>query len=212
MGDAFEAQKRYFQVQIEKAGGRPGLHKNIAADCRHYLKALEEAGSPAAFREYVQRTGNMLSAGKAEVKDRYENRLALYEALGSEKKARADRMRLAVIDESRTRTHGELAQKLEVVEEKTHPLEMAENRAIMAASRVMMALFHLATDPPGSGARERSLVNLKEYWRQLKEADPEITFERLVSYPPYRNRMIFTDAQIARLGKALKEVQDGRHG
>ncbi|MBN2079004.1 MAG: hypothetical protein JW838_08555 [Spirochaetes bacterium] len=210
MGDAFEAQKRYFQIQIERAGARPGLHKNAVADCRLYLKALEETGSPAAFREYVQRTGNMLSSGKAEVKDRYENRLALYEALGSEKKARADRMRLAVIDEAKT--HRELAQKLEEVEEKARPLEMAENRAIMAASQVMESLFHLATDPPGSGARERSLVNLREYWRQLKEADPGITFERLVSYPPYRNRMIFTDAQIARLGKVLKEVKDGRNG
>ncbi len=210
MGDAFEAQKRYFQIQIERAGGRPGIHKNLIADCRHYLKALEEAGSPAAFKEYVQRTGNMLSAGRAEVKDRYENRLALYDALGLEKKARADRMRLAVIDEAKT--HRELAQKLEEIEEQTHPLEMAENRAIMAASRVMMALFHLATDPPGSGARKRSLVNLKEYWGQLKDADPGITFERLVSYPPYRNRMIFTDAQIARLGNVLKEVKDGRHG
>ncbi len=208
MRDAFEAQKRYFQVQIDQARGRPGLHKNRIQDCQHYLKALDETGSPAAFKSYVQQTGNMLSTGKAEARDRYENRLYLYEKLGSEKKAEADRMRLQAIESANS--HQELAQGLETIENKARPLEQQENKAVMAASHVMKAVFHLATDPPGSEARKRSIANLNEYWKQLNEADPDMTWNKLVSYPPYRNRMIFTEAQLEVLKNVIREVKDGR--
>ncbi len=209
MDDAHEALKRYFQVQIDQTGGKPGLHKNRIQDCQHYLKALDETGSPAAFKTYVQQTGNMLSTGKAEARDRYENRLYLYEKLGSEKKAEADRMRIRVIDSANS--HKELAQNLEEIEKKTHPLEQMENKAIMAASQVMKAFFHLATDPPGSEAQKRTTASLNEYWKQLKEADPDITWNKLVSYPPYRNRIIFTDAQLLVLKNIFAEVKHGRN-
>ncbi|MFP4365115.1 MAG: hypothetical protein ACLFR1_14730 [Spirochaetia bacterium] len=207
MGDSFEAQKHYFQVQIEQAKDKPYLHKNIIEDCKHYLQILEETGSPAAFKKHVQKTGNMLSSGKANVRDRYENRLALYQTLGSQKKAEADKIRLQVIDEAST--HQELAQALEDIEASTRPLEQQENKATMAASQIIKAVFHLATDPPGSEAERRSATNFREYWKQLKEADPEISWEKLTTYRPYRNRMIFTDKQLSALKQVFQEVQNG---
>lgn len=207
MDDSFHEQKRYFQVQLDAYSARPGLHKNKIADCRHYVKVLDQTGSPAAFKEYVQRHQNMLSTPKAEATDRYANRRFLYEKLGAQKKVQADTLRLAVIDQAQT--HQELAQGLTDVEGQAQPLEYAENRAIMATGPIMRAVFHLATDAPGSKDRERSLANFNAYWKQLQEADPAISWEKLISYPPYRNRMVFTDTQLATLHKIFAEVIHG---
>ncbi len=204
MSDSFQKQKRYFEVQIERFNKKPYLHKNLMEDCRHYLRVLDETGSPAAFKRYVQQNDNMVSTGKAEIKDRYQNRLKLYEKLGSQKKVQADELRLQAVESANT--HQEVFQKLEEVEKQTHPLEQQENKAIMTVAQIMKAVFHLATDPADSEGRKKSMRNLNEYWRLFKEADPEASWEKLVSYGPYRNRMVFTDAQLKELKKIFEEV------
>jgi hypothetical protein len=210
MEDSFAAQKRYFQIQIDRCQNVPHLHKNKIKDCTHYLKVLAETGSPAAFKKYVQQSGNMLSTAKAEARDRYENRSLIYRKLGLKKKEIADDLRLKAIDQAQT--HQQLARELENIENKAQPLEQEENKAIMAATRIVQALFHLATDPPGSKARQLSASNFHEYWKQIREADPEISWNKLTTYPPYRSRMIFTGAQLDVLKQVFEEVTHGSHG
>jgi hypothetical protein len=207
MGDSFDAQRRYFQVQLERCLKKPGLHKNKTADLKLYLKALEEAGSPAAFKRYVQKTGNMVSTGKAEARDRYENRAFIYEKLGQARKVQADRQRVEIIEKAET--HRELAENLESFERESD-LEFQENKAIGAVVSILKAVFHLATDPKGSGDRKRNIINFNTYWKQMKEAYPESSWSGLLSYKPYRDRIIFTDKQMATLKKVLEAVKHGR--
>ena len=208
MGDSFEMQKRYFTSQLKQFGTEPALNRARMKDCEYYIEMLEESGSPAEFKKRIQQTGNMISAAKAESFDRYDNRAFIYEKLGQERKAEEDRLRLEIIESSEN--HTELSQKLEDFEQNTE-LSFNENKAINSLGSIINAIFHLHTDAEGSGDEERSLVKFNAYWKLMKEADPNVSWEKIISYKPYRDRIIFTDEQLAVLEKIFREVCDGRH-
>lgn len=206
MIDSFEMQKRYFTAQLERFRLRPELHEASIKDCEYYLQMLEETGSPGAFKRKVQQTGNMLSAGKANAIDRYRNRALVYDVLGHEKKAREDRQRLQVIQSATS--HAELSSLLEEFEGKTL-LGRNENLALNALGSVIKSLFQLCTDAPGSKDRQRNLAVFNEYWKQMREADPEVSWERIMTHKPYRDRLPFTDHQMSFLEKVFREVCHG---
>lgn len=208
MSNSFEMQKRYFTSQLKQFRIKPELNRARIKDCEYYLEMLEEAGSPGEFKKRIQQTGNMVSTAKAESSDRYENRAFIYDRLEQEGKAEEDRLRLEIIESAET--HTELSQKLEDFEQNTE-LSFNENKAINSLGSVINALFHLNTDAKGSGDEERSLVKFHAYWKLMKEADPQVSWEKIVSYKPYRDRIIFTDEQLAVLEKVFREVCDGRH-
>lgn len=206
MSDSFEMQRRYFTSQLERFSTNAALNRAKIQDCEHHLEVLEESGSLGRFMEMIRETGNMVSTAKAEISDRYGNRAFIYQRLGQERKAEADRLRLELVEAAST--HQELAQSLEDFERESR-LEFMENQAIMAVGSIIRAVFHLATDPPGSAARTRNLANLDTYWKLLEEADPEASWERLLSYAPYRDRIIFTDEELALLEPVFREAHNG---
>ncbi|MCD4701505.1 MAG: hypothetical protein K8S24_06580 [Candidatus Aegiribacteria sp.] len=208
MGSSFTMQKRYFTSQLEQFRTESELNRARIKDCEYYLEMMEEAGSPAEFNKRIQQTGNMVSTAKAESCDRYDNRAFIYEELGQERKLEEDRLRLEIIESADT--HSELCQKLEDFEQNTE-LTFNENKAITALGSVINALFHLNTDASGSNDKERSLIKFQTYWKLMNEADPDVSWEKIMAYEPYRDRIIFTDEQMAVLEKRFVEVCDGRH-
>jgi hypothetical protein len=206
MVDSFEMQRRYYTAQLEKYRTKPELNRAKIKDCEYYLGMLEESGSSEEFMKRVRETGNMVSSAKAESTDRYRNRLLVFEKLGEQKKAEEDRLRLALIESAEN--HVELSEKLEKFETETR-LSFNENKAITALGTVMSAVFQLATDGAGSADGKRSRANAEAGWKMMREADPEASWEKIISYPPYRDRIIFTDAQLPVLGKIFREVCHG---
>ncbi len=207
MNNSFEMQKRYFTSQLKQFGTKPKLNRSRIKDCECYLEMMEEAGSSAEFKNRIQQTGNMVSTAKADSCDRYDNRAFIYEKLGQERKVEEDRLRLEIIESAET--HSELCQKLEDFEQCTK-LSFNENKSINSLGSIMNALFHLNTDAPGSGDEERSLIKFQAYWKLLIEADPDVSWEKIMTYRPYRDRIIFTDEQMAVLERKFVEVCDGR--
>jgi len=207
MVDTFEIQKRYFTSQLEQLRTEPALNRARIEDCEYYLQMLEEAGSPAEFKKKIQQTGNMVSTAKAEVHDRYDNRAFIYDSLGQVRKAEEDRQRLGIIESAEN--HSELSMKLEDFEKSTE-LAYNENKAINSVNSIINALFHLNTDGTGSKDEDRSLIKFQTYWKLIKEADPDVSWEKIMTYRPYRDRIIFTDEQMATLEKKFREVCDGR--
>ncbi len=208
MIDSFEMQKRYFTSQLKQFRTNPELNRARMKDCEYFLEMMEETGSPAEFKKRIQQTGNMVSTAKAESCDRYDNRAFIYEKLEQEKKAEEDRLRLGIIESAET--HNELSQKLEAFEQNTK-MSFNENKAINALGSIISALFHLNTDAVGSADEERSLIKFQAYWKLMNEADPDISWEKIMSYKPYRDRIIFTDEQMAVLEERFMEVSDGLH-
>lgn len=206
MSDSFRMQKRYFTAQLGQFSQRPELHRAMIRDCEHYLQVLDEAGSVSGFKARVQQTGNMVSTAKAKVHDTFRNRAFIYQALGHEAKAEEDRMRLEIIESAKT--HGELSEKLEDFN-KTTTLGFDENRALNALEALFKALFQLCTDGSGSKDEGRNLANFKEYWKQITGADPKASWERFMTHGPYRDRLPFTDGQMALLEKKFREVSHG---
>ncbi|MCK5786684.1 MAG: hypothetical protein KAH54_09020 [Candidatus Sabulitectum sp.] len=206
MIDSFEMQKRYYTAQLEQFRTSPGLNEARIRDCEYYLDMLEDSGSPSEFMKRIQQTGNMVSTAKAEGIDRCENRAFIFEKLGESGKAEEERLRLALIRSAET--HIELSEKLEEFVRETK-LAFNENKAITALGSVISGVFQLATDGAGSADEKRSLLNIKEYWKLMKEADPAASWEKIMSYPPYRDRIIFSDDHMAILEKKFREVCHG---
>ncbi len=208
MIDSFEMQKRYFTSQLKQFRTKSELNRARIKDCEYYLEMMEEAGSPDEFKKRIQQTGNMVSTAKAESYDRYDNRAFIYEKLEQERKAEEDRLRLGLIESAET--HSELSQKLEEFEQNTK-MSFNENKAVNALGSIINALFHLNTDAAGSADEERSLMKFQAYWKLMIEADPDVSWEKIMTYKPYRDRIIFTDEQMAVLEKRFVEVSDGSH-
>lgn len=206
MTDSYEMQKRYFEVQIEKMEAAPLLNKAKLEDCRHYLKLLEDSGSAENFMKAVQQTGNMVSTAKADSIDRYENSSFIFENLGQQKKLKENNKRLEIIRSSTT--HRELSSRLEEFETASK-LAFNENKAFTALSSVMSAVFQLGSDGQGTESERRSLANYKQYWKMLNEADPDISWEKICTYPPYRDRIIYTDSQMKILEKVFRRICNG---
>ncbi len=208
MDNSYEMQKRYFTSQLKQFRTKPELNRARIEDCEYYLEMMEEAGSPAEFKKRIQQTGNMVSTARAESYDRYDNRAFTYEELGQERKAEEDRLRLEIIESAEN--HSELSQKLEEFEQNTE-LAFNENKAINALGSIINALFHLNTDGADSNDEERSLIKFQTYWKLMNEADPDVSWEKIMTYKPYRDRIIFTDEQMAVLENKFMEVCDGLH-
>ena len=208
MDNSYEIQKRYFTSQLKQFRTKPELNRARIEDCEYYLEMREEAGSPAEFKKRIQQTGNMVSTARAESYDRYDNRAFTYEELGQERKAEEDRLRLEIIESAEN--HSELSQKLEEFEQNTE-LAFNENKAINALGSIINALFHLNTDGADSNDEERSLIKFQTYWKLMNEADPDVSWEKIMTYKPYRDRIIFTDEQMAVLENKFMEVCDGLH-
>ncbi len=206
MSDSFEMQRRYFTAQLEKYRLNPSLHAAAIRDCEYYLDMLEECGSTEAFRQKIQQTGNMLSAGKASAVDRFRNRVSVYHALGHHEKAGEDRDRIAAVEAAGS--HAELSTMLTEFEENSSRA-LQENKALSALGSVFSALFQLCTDGAGSSDRERNIALFKEYWRQLSTADPSVNWERIMTHKPYRDRLPFTDFQMSFLKGVFMEVCNG---
>jgi len=208
MDNSYEMQKRYFTSQLKQFRTKTELNRARIEDCEYYLEMMEEAGSPAEFKKRIQQTGNMVSTARAESYDRYDNRAFTYEELGQERKAEEDRLRLEIIESAEN--HSELSQKLEEFEQNTE-LAFNENKAINALGSIINALFHLNTDGADSNDEERSLIKFQTYWKLMNEADPDVSWEKIMTYKPYRDRIIFTDEQMAVLENKFMEVCDGLH-
>lgn len=206
MADSMEMQKRYYEVLLEQYQTGPHLNRSKIKDCRHYLKLLEETGSAGKFMNAIKQTGNMVSTAKADATDRYKNASSVYEILGEQKKLEENNKRIEVISSSKT--HAELSSRLEQFETETR-LSFNENKAFTALGSVISTVFQLATDNPGSGHERRSAAVFKKYWEMLLEADPEATWEKINTYPPYRDRIIFTDRQMAVLEATFRRICNG---
>lgn len=206
MIDSFEMQKRYFTAQLDKFRLIPELHAAAIADCEYYLSMLSETGSPGAFKRKVQQTGNMLSSGKANAIDRYRNRALVYDSLGHVMKAEEDRQRISLIESAATQA--ELSMLLTQFEEETE-MGRRENLALNALGSVMSSLFQLCTDKPGSGDKRRNLAVFNEYWGQMREADPAVSWEKIMTHKPYRDRVPFNDRQMGFLEDVFREVCNG---
>lgn len=206
MPDPYEMQKRYFTAQLEKFNEKPELHSDMIKDCEYYLEMLEETGSTRAFKRKISQTGNMLSSAKANALTRYRNRLGVYLALGQEHKAEEERQRIAVVEKANS--HGELSSLLEEFESRAD-IGNKESKALNFLSTVVTAVFQLCTDGSGSKDESRNLIVFREYWKMMKEADPEVSWEKMMVYKPYRDRLFFTDRQMGFLERKFREVENG---
>lgn len=191
-----ESHTRYLELRLAQCMPRPELH-------RHQIPVLQEllalARSGISPREYNRRTQHLFGLTRAEWIDRCDNLQAVHAALGDERRVRAAE-RLRIVGEATNFT--ELSALMQRAMIESYGIELAAATAADSLTPLMIHLLHWATE--GDAHRRAVLVEtIKGLWRAIQQSDPGCSWERICSYPPYRNRLPFEAAGLALIGTWL---------
>jgi hypothetical protein len=94
--------------------------------------------------------------------------------------------------------------KLTEVNEKAGPFDVAARACIHELSNLFLHIIAYITSSPLK--KDKTYTQVKETWAKLKSTDPDISVEKILTYPPYRYVIIFEDERIVKLLNAVKEV------
>ncbi len=185
----------YLKLRLAQCAERPRLHV-------HQIEALRQLQSTTGPADPSD-PNHFWPLIRAELLDRYANQYALYDALGD------DRLK-------------SIAAKMGAEVRSTAALEQlapALNRAITATRLIytdvatcidaLSSLVLLGFDWAIGGDNDRRITyeqTMKVLWRTLQEHDPGCNWERVESYPPYRNCLPFSSDGLAQIGSWIAKA------
>jgi hypothetical protein len=189
----------YLVARLAEGDRRPDLHKNISAVYQAYLKIIRERP-----QDYAAEVGDMFAVPRAEQLDRNENFRSLYGRLKHGERVKAYEERKRAVEGSTG--YGDLYSNMEEARRKTEQLLPIENRRRDLLQEFMAVLIAwrvaIPKNKPGFGN------SVSAAWEKLKELDPDISWERLRTWPPYRGCLYHNDEQLSLLerwfGEAVK--------
>ncbi|MBP7737805.1 MAG: hypothetical protein KA369_17615 [Spirochaetes bacterium] len=188
----------YLAARLAEGDRRPDLHKNISSVYQAYLKIIRERP-----QDYAAEVGDMFAVPRAEQLDRSENFRSLYERLKHGERVKAYGERKRAVEGSTG--YGDLYANMEEARRKTEELLPVEDRRRDLLQEFMAALVSWRVAIPKNKAGSRNSVLAA--WEKLKELDPDLSWERLRSWPPYRNCLYHNDEQLSLLERWFGEAR-----
>ena len=190
---------RYLELRLDRCLARPELHRHQIPVLRELIALARSGVSPA---EYNRRAGHLFGLVRAEWLDRYDNLADIHTALGNERGQRASAVaRKAAV----ATTFAEFAAAMQRATARVAAIELAAANAADALMPLVVNLLYWATEA-AELRREPLAALIKGLWRTIQQNDPGCSWQRICSYPPYRNRLPFGDDALAMLGAWLDEA------
>lgn len=191
---------RYLAALKAQCEARPDLHPHQLAA---YESMLESARGAASAADLTARLGDYFVASKAMVLDRYENAARIARALGDDRKVRAA---VVVLEAAyAARDHQELNAAIETAGHAAAPLTHAAQVSCGQVRSLFTALLDwgVAASPSARAGHHAMLMHA---WEQIRQVDPDCSWQKLCQYPPYRTRIPFTSDQLAELEAWFSEA------
>ena len=197
MDQTIKNAEQYLKARLAEGDRRPELHKHITAVYKNYLKIIRERP-----QDYGREAGDMFPVPRAEQLDRFENLRSLYERLKHLEKAQAYETRKKAVEASTG--HADLYPNMDEARRKTENLLKVEDLRRNSLQEFMGVLiaWRVAIPKDKSGFRNSVITA----WGALKELDPQLSWERLKTWPPYRNCLYYNDEQLSLLERWFAEV------
>ncbi|MBN2159375.1 MAG: hypothetical protein JW807_08255 [Spirochaetes bacterium] len=202
MADLMKEQKQYLEARLRECETAPELNKNQIAEYHNYLELLASSKDAAEYADRVAAAGDMFSVSLAEQADRYENGLKIKELFGDEAGAAAERIMIDAVNKSTG--HTELYNAVAGASARRNDMINASRQAVEQVLNLFTALVHYRTACASRKKGKKS--DVRAVWDKLKSLDPDVTYEKIVSYPPYRSVLPPGDERLRLMGTWLKEA------
>lgn len=182
----------YLEACLKRCQTRPDLNQ---AQMEAYQKYLEMAGSASSPEEYADqvKASGMYEIARAESLDRFRNRAELYRKLGDLGSAEAWQAGFEAL--SKASNHEEVNNEVSRTTEAVTASAPARGAARDAVEGLFTSLLDWAMQQ-NPEAKATHLAMVRHHWSMIHKGDPACTWERLVSHPPYRNRIPFSGARL----------------
>lgn len=196
-------QKRYLELRLAACRHRPELHAHSIAAYEHNLRALAASPSLGAYLAY---TDNLFEVCRAEWLDWRYNNLRIYASLGDAAKARTAKLQYDAGHSATGHADFSTAVCASHAEAAQHEANAGTAEGTLALLVTGLLDWHVETNTAVRGAL---LDKVDALWSTLRNADPSCTWQRLRSYPPYRDRLPFSDDALDVIGTWLHEAIPG---
>lgn len=202
MVDLVNEQKLYLNARLKECETRPDLNANQIAEYRKYLEMLASSKDAAEYADTIASTGDMFSLSQAEQLDRYENFIKIKRLFGDEKGVSAERIRIEAV--KKAAGHADLYTGISGVSEKVNDIIDMSHQAVGQVMNLFIALVYYKR--ACASRKSDRKTEAQAIWNNLRSIDPDITLDKIISYPPYRSVVPFDDARIRKIGTLLEEV------
>lgn len=202
-------QRRYFEIRLEQCRQTPAHCPEQIRVYESYLQMVDSCSSAAEFLEKVKGTGQMYDVAQAEATDQREGLRQIAEQTGQVRKTKAHSLVIDAIAASGS--HADMHTRVTESNDAAMEIINAENAAIMQLGSLFQGLLEYICESNEVGGKDDLRKNkVQVYWNQMKEHDPELTWERILTYPPYRGRLPYSDAHLAILKNYMEEALNGQ--
>jgi hypothetical protein len=186
---------RYLESRLSACRAWPALHRHQIAAYERLLDLARGALDAADYYRELHARELTLIAVRAEWLDRYHGAACIYGALGDEAQRGAAAARFHA---------GQQRDFLAAItaEQRSAGRIAAARTSQDALAPLLMSLLDWRIEAD-AGQREHRLGEVRGLWGVIRDADPGCTWERICSYPPYRNRIPFDDTGLVLLGDWL---------
>jgi len=202
-GDKLAQSIEYLEANLALCRGRPEIHANQIAAYSRYLEMARSSSSAQEYEQRVKADGDMFEVNRSLALDRYANSVRIHRMMGDDRALRAAFLGLRAAREATG--HQDLDAKLTAATEEARPLNDAARATTGQIRDLLNNLLDWAMQANPS-AKAGHLASLRHNWEQVTSRDPDCTFDKLRTYPPYRRRIPFTDEKLALLGRWFEEA------
>ena len=201
--DELTKSLEYLDAHLALCRSRPEIHGNQIAAYERYLDMARSSTSAQDYEQKVKADGDMFEVNRSLALDRYSNSVRIHRTMGDDRALRAAFTGLRAAREATG--HGDLDTRLTAATEQASPLQEAARVTTGQIRDLLSNLLDWAMQASPS-AKATHLASLRHNWQQITSHDPECTFEKLLTYPPYRRRIPFSDEKLRSLGSWFKEA------
>ncbi len=202
MADLLNESKRYLEARLKECETKPELNRFQIAEYKKYLEMLSSSKDANDYSDKIAFSGDMFSISRAEQLDRYNNMSRLKNAFGDVKSSEA--VKICLDAAAASKSHTDLYDKMQTATVKSNESMNVMQQARNQVSTLIQCLitYHICCKSKKASAKKA----VKDAWEGLKKLDPEITWDRMTAYPPFRSIMIFDENRMNVLKTWFKEV------
>jgi len=201
--DLLEESIRYLELRLAECQARPELHQNQIAAYQYFLEMGRASSDGDDYTRRIRETGNMFQLARAESMDRNHNLVRIHQTMQDDRKVNGDLVGYHAARDSQS--HEDFNNRMTAAASTAQQWTQAGMQSVGQVRSLFCDLVDWALESKPE-VKPSKLATLQHSWGMLRQADPECTWEKLCSFPPYRQRIPFDDARLAQLGVWFKEA------
>jgi hypothetical protein len=188
----------YLKARLKEYEARPQYHIASIAAYRNLIQIAETRP-----QDYEREAGDLFEVARAEQVDRAEAMSSVFAQLFEREAAEAQKLVAAGL--SSTKSYADLVSRAGSIKKTAEPVIeiIAQKRNALYEFLGLLLTAHLAPDKDKPGFA-RATANK---WNVLAGLDPQISWQKIRSHPPYRNMIYYSDAQLDMLERWHGEMK-----